>query len=714
MKPIDEVLIRLKNVKRTTWGWTARCPAHDDKKNSLSLKVGNDERVLAKCHAGCQFSEIASAIDLSMTKFFSSQAFDQHENKKGMKKAKTEIVTIYDYHDANDQLIYQVCRTQDKQFPQRRPDGKGGWIWGMGDIEPVLYGLPQVLSAVQEGRTIYIVEGEKDADRLVEAGFVATTNPMGAGKWKKSYTKSLQGCKEVVIIPDNDPPGFDHAQKVANALYEKGINIKIVSLPDVPLHGDVSDWLDQSGTIKNLKHLVENSSVWSPESVATKTKTTGFNLTDYGNAERLVAQHGQNIRYCYPWQSWLSWNGHRWQRDAAGDILRRAKETVREIYTEAHNEIDETKRQAIGKHAVHSECSSKLNAMLYLAQSESGIPIQPDALDSDPWLLNVQNGTLDLRTGDLLTHHRNRLCTKMAPVPYEKDAKCPFWQHFLSEIMANNQALISFLQRSIGYSLTAFTQERALFFLYGTGRNGKTTFLEVLQSLLGDYAESSEFSSFLLRKHDNNIRNDIAKLKGARFVSSIETKEGSRFDVSIVKQLTGGDTITSRFLYGEFFNFHPVFKLWLAANHKPDIRDTTDSTWDRVKLIPFLVRFDNPDLLLPRKLKDELPGILNWAIQGCLEWQKIGLGEPTEVIEATKSYRAEMDILTEFFSDCCVLHPNNTATSKALYEAYKKWCEQSGETAISQRMFGIRLTEHGLKRYKKGGGDRMWKGIALI
>lgn len=717
-KPIDEVLARLENVKRFTWGWTARCPAHDDQRNSLSLKEGDDDRVLTKCHAGCQFTQIAAAIGLSISQFFSTQPFHVSKSQKTPPKPKTEIVTIYDYHDADGKLIYQVCRTPDKQFPQRRPDEKGGWLWGMGEVEPVLYRLPQLLSAIQEGRTIYIVEGEKDVDRLFAIGLVATTNPMGAGKWRDTYTQALQGCKDVIILPDNDPPGLAHAEMVASILYHKNIIVKVVQLPDVPLHGDISDWLDQTGTIEHLKRLLETSPIWTPAPVAKPSHTTGFNLTDYGNAERLVAQHGQDLRYCYPWQSWLVWDGLRWRRDAAGDVLQQAKETVRDIYTEARTEIDEQKRQALAKHAVRSEGSSKINAMIYLAQSEPAIPTQPEDLDSDPWLLNVLNGTLDLRTGDLLPHHRNRLCTKLAPVPYEKEATCPLWQRFLRDIMAGNQALIDFLQRAVGYSLTAFTQERALFFLHGTGRNGKTTFLETLQAILGDYAEAAEFSSFLVLKHDNNIRNDIAKLKGARFVASIETKEGSRFDVSTVKQLTGGDTITARFLYGEFFNFRPVFKLWLAANHKPAIYDTTDSTWDRVKLIPFLVRFNRPDLQLPKKLQTELPGILTWAAQGCLEWQKIGLGEPSEVIEATKFYREEMDVLSGFFNDCCILQNDVESTATELYEAYKKWSEQHGESILSQRTFGMSLIERGFQRARQTTGPTKgrirWIGIGVL
>ena len=264
-RPIDEVLSRLQNVKRFTWGWTARCPAHDDQRNSLSLKVGDDERVLLKCHANppCQFSQIADAIDLPVSSFFSPQPFNTTRNKKSGPQPKVEIVTIYDYHDATGQLLYQVCRTPDKQFPQRRPDGKGDWIWGMGDVEPVLYRLPQLLAAIQKGHTIFIVEGEKDVDRLVSQGLTATTSPMGAGKWKPTYNAHLQGAN-VVIIPDNDEPGEKHARSVALSLQGKAQTVKVVLLPYLPPKGDVSDFLDQGGTLEGLKALIDQTPLFTP------------------------------------------------------------------------------------------------------------------------------------------------------------------------------------------------------------------------------------------------------------------------------------------------------------------------------------------------------------------------------------------------------------------------------------------------------------------
>lgn len=261
-KPIDEVLACLENVKTTKGGWTARCPAHDDKKNSLSLKVGDDQRVLAKCHAGCQFQAIVDATPLTVDQFFPPKPF---------KKKNSEIIATYDYTDEKGNLLYQVCRTKDKQFPQRRPDRKDGWLWGLGDVEPVLYRLPQVLFAIQDRQTLFIVEGEKDADRLLALGASATTSPMGAGKWRESYTKTLQGCKEAVLLPDNDPPGQAHTERIAAELHNIGVKVKILQLPDLPPGGDVSDWLDADGTLNKLLALIEQTKPFNTNANITAT-----------------------------------------------------------------------------------------------------------------------------------------------------------------------------------------------------------------------------------------------------------------------------------------------------------------------------------------------------------------------------------------------------------------------------------------------------------
>jgi len=309
--------------------------------------------------------------------------------------------------------------------------------------------------------------------------------------------------------------------------------------------------------------------------------------SDLGNAQRLVARHGENLRYCNDWGQWLIWHGGLWTRDTTGDAERCAKETVKNLYAEASQMPDGQVRARIVKHALQSEAANRIRAIIQLAETEPGISVTSEKLDADPWLLNCSNGTVDLRTGEVLTHNKKNLCTKQVPVVFDASAKCPTWKSFLKRIMDGKMSLVSFLQRAIGYALTGRTNEQVLFLLHGTGANGKTTFVETIRMLLGDYAQQSEFETFLFRKNGGGPRNDIARLKGARFVSAVEAEQGCRLSETIIKQTTGGDRITARFLYREYFEFSPQFKLFLVSNHKPQIIGTEDAIWRRIRLVPF-------------------------------------------------------------------------------------------------------------------------------
>jgi putative DNA primase/helicase len=351
--------------------------------------------------------------------------------------------------------------------------------------------------------------------------------------------------------------------------------------------------------------------------------------------------------------------------------------------------------------------------MVELAKSEPGVPVTPERLDADPWVLNVCNGTLDLRTGHLRPHARADLLTKLAPVTYDPGALCPTWEAFLSRILAGDVALIRFVQKVIGYSLTGSTQEQCLFILYGAGANGKSTLIQTISALLGDYARQTPTESLLVQRGDG-VRNDLARLQGARFVSAVEVEGGRRLAEALVKQLTGGDTITARFLYGEHFEFQPMFKLWLAVNHKPVVQGTDHAIWRRLRLIPFTVTIPaaEQDKRLTEKLRAELPGILRWAVEGCLAWQQEGLAPPTAVKRATGDYRAEMDVIAAFIRDCCVVEPQRQVSTSELYAEYRGWCEQMGESAVTQKAFGTALRERGCTPGRTSGG-RLWVGIAL-
>ncbi len=437
-------------------------------------------------------------------------------------------------------------------------------------------------------------------------------------------------------------------------------------------------------------------------------------LSELGNAERLVSRHSNYIRFCHEWNKWIVWTGTHWEIDLTGEVERRAKETIRSMYTEAAQTQDEEQRAAIAKFAARSETNRAITAMIELAKSEPGIPVLSDQLDCNFWLLNCVNGTLDLRTGKLRPHNRDDLITIMIPVEYDPEADFIEWAKFLKRIMNDNERLISFLQRAVGYSLTGSTREQCIFIPHGIGANGKTTFLEAISEMFAGYAQHAPTDT-LTARDTSGISNDIARLKGARLVIASEFEEGKRLAESRVKQLTGGEKIAARFMRAEFFEFLPMFKLWIGTNHKPVIRGTDAAIWRRIKLIPFSVTIppEERDKDLPNKLRGELSGILNWAVMGCLDWQKEGLGEPEEVIKATGDYRSEMDVLTRFISDCCTTNTQRSTKSSELYKKYADWSRESNEFTLSQTKFSTRMQEKGFNKIERSSGN-YWESVAIV
>jgi len=437
--------------------------------------------------------------------------------------------------------------------------------------------------------------------------------------------------------------------------------------------------------------------------------------TDLGNAERFVDAYRDRVRWCPARKSWLVWGGQRYAWDDRGESVKLAHHTARGIFHEAAHTKDEDEQKAIAKWAVTSQSAQSINAML--SQAKPYLAVGMDELDRDPWLINCQNGTLDLRTGRLKDHDPTDLITRLAPVAYDPEATCPRFERFLHETLADAE-VIRFVKRYAGYTLTGNTRERIMAILYGSGKNGKTTLVELLHEALGDYARNTDVETLLIKKYQG-VGNDVAALKGARFVSAAEVEKGRRLAESKLKQLTGRDTMTTRFLFGEYFDFKPEFTLWLSTNNKPVIQGTDDAIWDRLRLIPFTQRFDGAkaDPLLSDKLRDELAGVFAWMVEGCLQWQEHGLGEPESVTEATQQYRADMDTLAVFFEDRCVLGERLMTPASRLYKTYQLWCDEAGEHAETQKMFGMRLSERGFVSEKITRGphkDRKgWLGIGL-
>ena len=439
-----------------------------------------------------------------------------------------------------------------------------------------------------------------------------------------------------------------------------------------------------------------------------------FGLFQELDAARFFAkQYGDGIRHCAKAGGWLLWDGQRWKLDDDGAIYRLAGECADAIAAAVNTVPVEDWKKAIAL-ATNLRKRRGQENVLAMAATQSGIAIgDPSSFDADQWLLNVENGTVDLRTGELRPHDRGNLITKLVGIEYQPNAAAPRWERFLDEIFAGDAETIDFVQRATGYSLTGCTREHAFLVLHGTGANGKSSLLSLIGQILGDYGLSASPETFVDRQA-GSATNDLARLRGMRFVSALETSEGRALAESFVKAVTGGDRISARFLYTEFFDFEPVFKLWLGTNHKPIIRGGDAGIWRRVRLVPFERRFEgeNCDPDLRAKLEAELPGILAWAVRGCVEWQKRGLSPPASVVGATAAYRSEMDTFSGFIDERCQIDAETTEAAKDLYRAYRAWAESAGEKPNSQRWFALRLAERGFES-KRSNRERRWYGLQL-
>ena len=437
--------------------------------------------------------------------------------------------------------------------------------------------------------------------------------------------------------------------------------------------------------------------------------------TDLGNTRRLVADHGHDLRYAPQWGTWLVWEGTRWREDITGEASRRAKAVVDGMETEMATIHDDDARKALHKWWQRSQAAARIDAMVHLSRTEPGIPVRVDEMDADPWLLNTASGALDLRAGTLTDLDRRAMVTKLAPVTVESESACPTWEWFVDWAMKGDEELVAFVQRAVGYSLTGTVGEQCLFFLHGGGANGKSTFLSVLQQLMGDYAASAEPDLLLATQGDRHPAG-VADLLGRRLVVVQETDEGRRLAEATVKLLTGGDTIKARRMRENFFEFRPTHKLWMAANHRPSVRGTDHAIWRRIRMIPFTasVSPDEQDPTLLDRLIEELPGILQWALTGCRQWRTGGLKPPAAVLAATQDYRTEQDHVGRFLEECCTLAEGLTITARDLRTAYEAWCTEAGERPWSAKAMAPHLIDRGCEQQRgSNGGPRLWRGIAL-
>jgi putative DNA primase/helicase len=443
--------------------------------------------------------------------------------------------------------------------------------------------------------------------------------------------------------------------------------------------------------------------------------------TDLGNARRLVHLFGEDLRYFRARKRWYTWDGSRWKADETGAIDRKAKEAAEEVWAEAKAETDDDKRKGAFKFAAECQNRARITNMIALAETEPGIPVIASMLDADPWLLNVQNGTLDLRTGELRAPDRALLMTKACAAAYEPGAKSALWDSFLETLTGGDTELAIYLQRAIGYALFGAWREKAFWFGYGPPDGGKSTFLGAVAAMLGDYAVTADASTWMVRHNVGGNRGDVTRLLGARLVTSLEVRASARFDQQLMKAVTGGDAITAAAKYEADIEFLPTFALWFGANDRPIIPDDDDAFWSRVRCVPFtnVIPKAQQDKALREKLAgpEHAPAVLAWAVAGCLEWQAHGIGTCGAVEEATAGYRRDMNQAAGFFDEHLIADAKGQVDAARLRARYDSWCIACGvRQPLQGKAWGKRLTALGAT----GGDDktrvkgkRTWFGIRL-
>ncbi len=438
-----------------------------------------------------------------------------------------------------------------------------------------------------------------------------------------------------------------------------------------------------------------------------------YTFDDTGNAERMFDYFGNILKYSYVDKRWLYYRDGKWTFDNVGEIFRVADAAL-EIMKKESTLWEEHEGGIFyddyKKHVKKTRSNNTKKAMV--KELEHRVPILPKNMDTDKMSVNCKNGIIDLRCGKLMPHDINKFMTKMLNVQLPENPKSPrLWLDFLSDIFGDDRELVRYIQKAVGYSLSGSTNEQCVFFLYGTGRNGKSTFLEIVRYIMGDYATNIQPETIMVRPSQGSANSDIARLKGARFVTSVEPNEGMRINEGLLKQLTGDDVVTARKLYGDEFEFKPEFKLWMATNHKPIIRGTDTGIWRRIHIIPFTVSIptEKVDRRLKYKLREELPDILAWAVEGCRIWQSEGLRMPKAVLDAVQEYRHEMDVISAFTDACCIV--GGEVKSSQLYAVYSEWAAENNEYRMSSTKFGVEVAKR-FERVKKRDG-LYYSGITL-
>ena len=697
MNILNNILTRLQEVKGNGEQYTAKCPAHDDQKASLSIALKGG-KILFKCFAGCDVSNIVKSIGLEM-----KDLFEDNSNKNYLVYNIKE--ESYEYTDEKGEIVYRKRRFDQsdgtKFFGFYLPDGTKG-------IGRTLH-VPYRLHKLADAQTIYIVEGEKCVHAVEKAGYTATTLDGGAmSPWRKNYSQYFEG-KKIIILPDNDDPGLRYAINIKKELPHAIIKL----LPNLPSKGDIYDWLEKGHKINEIDELPD----FEPEMKIAIEKLPGFieinpfedgikhryRWDDIGTSNWFADACKNICRYCPDARSWYIYNGSVWRLDTGGTVTAQCGKAFTDYMLDCRKYIyNEEQRENWVKY-VAKRMQNKYRYIM-IDDAKSVYPISIHEFDKDPYLLNVQNGTIDLRTFELKPHNPDDFLSKIANVTFDKNAYCDRWERFITEIMQDDKDKAQFMQKALGYSLTGDTSEECFFIFYGnTTRNGKGTTAETVLHILGDYGRTAQPETIAQKQTSNGgaPSEDVARLKGARFVNMSEPDKGLRLNSALVKSMTGGDTITARFLHQNSFEFRPEYKLFINTNHLPKVNDDSIFASGRVKLIPFERHFHENEqdkgLKTFFRQKDNKSGILNWLLEGLKLLKADGLKQPKSVRDATAQYREDSDIIGQFISECLIETRNINTPLKNIHIRYEEWCEDYGNRPLNSRNLAAELRRKGKK-----------------
>ena len=555
-------------------------------------------------------------------------------------------------------------------------------------------------------------------DAILRSKQADTFKAIYSGNWQQFYTSQSEAdmgfCNMLAFWCRCDISLMDNIFRSSGLYREKW---------DRKQNGSTYGAITLSKAVRDCNKVYEPQNVKKDEKYLISIEDNSLNiekkvytLDDTGNAEKFNDMFGEVVKYSYVDKEWIYYDGRCWRPDNLGKVNTLVDICVNDMdndkygYIETQQDTVEAEK-AFYKHV--KSCRSNKSKVALLKEAQHRMSILPSDFDTDKMLLNTLSGVLHLKEGKLYPHGCDSFITKVANVDYTQNIDCPLWEQFLMDIFDNDLEMIDYIQKALGYSLTGETKEQAVFFAFGNGSNGKSVFLDVVSEIMGDYATNIQPETILQKGQQNSINSDIARLKGARFVTSVEPDEGLKLKEGLLKQLTGGDKVTARKLYGNEFEFKPEFKLWMGTNHKPIIRGTDLGIWRRIHLIPFTVTIpdEKKDKDLTRKLRQEKSGILNWIIEGCLKWQKEGLKKPNKVEDAVKEYKGEMDVISSFIDECCIEEDHSESIAD-IYKAYTKWASLNNEYMMPSRKFSTEIK----KRYNKVKGSKRveYRGIKIL